>query len=185
LGNWLKEKRRKRMTTNELHEILDDENRKLTATENWLLSRGVFLDCRNCVNRKAGCFKDCKFYHSYKKEQTMSKEQIEEITMLCPFRKEGKCFLFEDGSVKCNMNCDMNDFAKVIYNAGYRKQSWISVDERLPTYEDGKVLIYTAYGISIAQKTTTNHWKGDNAIPKFITHWMPLPEPPKMKGGAE
>ena len=36
-------------------------------TENWLLSRGVFVDCRNCVNRKAGCFKDCKFYHSYKK----------------------------------------------------------------------------------------------------------------------
>ena len=60
-----------------------------------------------------------------------------------------------------------------------RRGGWISVDERLPTYKDGKVLIYTAYGISIAQKTTTNHWKGDNAIPKQITHWMPLPEPPK------
>ena len=76
--------------------------------------------------------------------------------------------------------------ATELYNAGYRKQSeWISVDERLPTRVDGKVLIYTPYGISIAQKTTTNHWKGDNAIPKLITHWMPLPEAPKMKGGAE
>lgn len=56
---------------------------------------------------------------------------------------------------------------------------WISVKDRLPTHEDGKVLICTAYGISIAQKTTTNHWKGDNAIPKLITHWMPLPEAPK------
>jgi hypothetical protein len=36
-------------------------------TENWLLSRGVFVDCRNCVNRKAGCFKDCKFYQGYRK----------------------------------------------------------------------------------------------------------------------
>lgn len=36
-------------------------------TENWLLSRGVFVDCRNCVTRKAGCFKDCKVYNSYKK----------------------------------------------------------------------------------------------------------------------
>ena len=63
--------------------------------------------------------------------------------------------------------------------AKFKEQSeWISVDERLPTYKDGKVLIYTAYGISVAQKTTTNHWKGDNAIPKQITHWMPLPEPP-------
>ena len=74
-------------------------------------------------------------------------------------------------------------FAEALYNADYRKQEWISVDERLPTLEDGKVLIYTPYGISIAQKTTTNHWKGDNAIPKLITHWMPLPEAPK--GGAE
>ena len=62
------------------------------------------------------------------------------------------------------------------------KSEWISVDERLPTWKDGKVLIHTRHGISIAQKTTTNHWKGDNAIPKLITHWMPLPEPPKMKG---
>lgn len=69
--------------------------------------------------------------------------------------------------------------AEALYDAGYRKQEWISVEERLPTLEDGKVLIYTPYGISIAQKTTTNHWKGENAIPKLITHWMPLPEPPK------
>ena len=78
----------------------------------------------------------------------------------------------------CNLNS--SEIAEHLYNAGYRKQSaWISVDERLPTWKDGKVLIHTRYGISIAQKTTTNHWKGDNAIPKLITHWMPLPEPPK------
>ena len=56
---------------------------------------------------------------------------------------------------------------------------WISVKDRLPTWEDGKVLIYTSYGISIAERTTSNRWKGDCAIPKLITHWMPLPEPPK------
>jgi hypothetical protein len=26
-------------------------------------------------------------------------------------------------------------------------------------------------------------WSGQ--IAKKVTHWMPLPEPPKMKGGAE
>ena len=75
-------------------------------------------------------------------------------------------------------------YSKAFYNAGYRKQSeWISVEERLPTWEDGKVLIYTPYGISIAERTTSNRWRGDCAIPKLITHWMPLPEAPK--GGAE
>lgn len=55
---------------------------------------------------------------------------------------------------------------------------WIRTKDRLPTYEDGKVLIYTPYGISIAERTVNNRWKGDCAIPKLITHWMPLPPVP-------
>lgn len=35
--------------------------------ENWLLARGCFVDCRKCVNCKEGCYKDCKFYQSYRK----------------------------------------------------------------------------------------------------------------------
>ena len=58
---------------------------------------------------------------------------------------------------------------------------WISVEDRLPSWEDGKVLIYTSYGISITQRTTNNRWSGDCAIPKLITHWMPLPAPPTEK----
>ena len=92
----------------------------------------------------------------------------------------------EMAKVICENIDRIDGLAEALYNAGYRKQSgWISVEERLPTWEDGKVMIYTPYGISIAQKTTTNHWKGDNAIPKLITHWMPLPEPPKMKGAND
>lgn len=71
------------------------------------------------------------------------------------------------------------------YDVGYHEQDWISVEDRLPTHKDGKVLIYTAYGISIAERTVNNRWRGDCAIPKLITHWMLLPEAPKMKGGAE
>ena len=77
------------------------------------------------------------------------------------------------------------EVAIALYNADYRKQEWISVEDRLPTWKDGKVLIYTTHGISIAQRTTSERWKGDCAIPKLITHWMPLPEPPKMKGESK
>ena len=63
------------------------------------------------------------------------------------------------------------------------KSEWISVEDRLPTHEDGKVLIYTVYGISIGEKTVSNRWRGDNAIPKQITHWMPLPPPPTENDG--
>ena len=60
-----------------------------------------------------------------------------------------------------------------------KAMQWTSVEDRLPDYKDGKVLIYTVYGISIAKRTINNRWEGHCAIPKFITHWMPLPEPPK------
>lgn len=54
------------------------------------------------------------------------KDQIEEMGKLCPFYEECKCNLLE--ATRCNFDCDMCDFAKTLYNAGYRKQSegvWI------------------------------------------------------------
>lgn len=50
------------------------------------------------------------------------KEQIEEMGKLCPFYEEGKCNLLEDEAAECNFNCDMCDFARTLYNAGYRKE---------------------------------------------------------------
>ena len=63
----------------------------------------------------------------------------------------------------------------------FRTTTWISVKDRLPSHKDGKVLIYTSYGISIAERTANNRWKGDCAIPKLITHWMSLPTPPNKE----
>jgi hypothetical protein len=72
-----------------------------------------------------------------------------------------------------------------LYNAGYRKQSgWISVDERLPMR--GELVL-----VSSMDKITKKHgwfylasydkerkwWNG--ASFGRVTHWMPLPEPPK------
>lgn len=51
------------------------------------------------------------------------KEQIEEMGKLCPFYEEGKCNLLEDEAAECNFDCDMCDFARTLYNAGFRKQS--------------------------------------------------------------
>lgn len=56
------------------------------------------------------------------------KEQIEEMGKLCPFYEEGKCNLLEDEAAECNFDCDMCDFARTLYNAGYRKQSENTVE---------------------------------------------------------
>ena len=71
----------------------------------------------------------------------------------------------------------------LVIGKGYRKQrEWIGVEERFPK-ESERVLVYGETGISFATR-----YKGDWLMPILyageITHWMPLPEPPKMKGGA-
>ena len=70
--------------------------------------------------------------------------------------------------------------AKHLYEKGYRKQKWISVDERLPErYET--VLVFNYGMISVDFIATNGRWY-EHIGHDGITHWMPLPEPPK--GGA-
>ena len=103
------------------------------------------------------------------------------------------------------------DDLKKAYEEGFadgKKQTeWISVDERLPEDVYGKdrekitVLVYTE-GKKVSQCSRCAEYKLIEREPfdrnvfrrtgkfywnksKRVTHWMPLPEPPKMKGGAE
>lgn len=64
------------------------------------------------------------------------------------------------------------------FKAAYPK--WISVEERVPENDDD-VLIITEFGISmgyydIYRDYWVDYTNGDSNI---VTHWMPLPEPPK------
>ena len=67
-----------------------------------------------------------------------------------------------------------------------KKGEWIPVTERLP--KDGDVLAYLKYANN-SRITAANYYKGtwqDCVMGRlylteegFVTHWMPLPEPPK------
>lgn len=61
-----------------------------------------------------------------------------------------------------------------------RKQSeWISVEDRMPPAL-GKVLVYSP--ILGVYMTCYTAYSPSFAEPS-VTHWMPIPEPPEMKGG--
>ena len=79
------------------------------------------------------------------------------------------------------------------YSAGYRKVEqgeWVSVEDRLPKTgekvlginSDGEFFLatYIEHKISPSARGyntwASNMWNGKP------THWMPLPQPPKMKG---
>jgi hypothetical protein len=116
------------------------------------------------------------------------KKQIEEMAKVL----ESTC-----DETECNhpTNCDLCQATR-LYDAGYRKQDWISVDERLPE-KDGRYLVAMKngdnYHISTRRFKRTDPpiwWKGHSygywaRHTGGVTHWMPLPEPPKMKGCAE
>ena len=67
------------------------------------------------------------------------------------------------------------------------ESAWISVEDRLPDKE-GTYLTYTDKEKTIIDvfciypSHGTKFWVGGNGK---VTHWMPLPEPPKMKGDIE
>lgn len=92
-------------------------------------------------------------------------------------------------------------YAKDLYWRGYRKQSeWISVDERLPENDYGKhwkerqhyLVMTEPSGLMRVARFGSKEfpWWVDShdtvmtsANYAKVTHWMPLPEAPKMKGG--
>jgi hypothetical protein len=146
----------------------------------------------------------------------MSKEQIKEMA----------AYLFKFAPILSENNCHY--VAEQAYKDGYRKQEWISVDERLPEsgvlclmccdvkrydgthrqyicdgfhaerfkekcyFTDGECATEyneetDEYYLEEGWYEEINNWDeySSIAINDTVTHWMPLPEPPKMKGGAE
>ena len=126
--------------------------------------------------------------------QMEREKQIEEIREMAismgAFPDNCKAF-------KCNecplYPCFEYQVSEHFYNAGYRKETqgeWISVEDRLPE-NDTQVLGYNGeihcYIVTesdfIKEKTWWLDNEGWNTAKGFgITHWQPLPTPPKMKG---
>jgi hypothetical protein len=57
------------------------------------------------------------------------------------------------------------------------KQRWIPVTERLP--EPGQEVIVFSGGVVEGTVFAYHFWNKDFQSWQHITHWMPLPEPPK------
>lgn len=72
--------------------------------------------------------------------------------------------------------------AKKLTAKGYTKQEWISVEERLPVIQ-GKYLVYTFDRLMFVCDLIDHYCNGDLQFDDYrVTHWMPLPQPPQMKG---
>lgn len=95
---------------------------------------------------------------------------------------------------KCYANdTHISEISETIYNEGYRKQEWISVEERLPECENvaetEALLFITRAGMveagyfgrgSVWRDVYFRHYRNSVGWDvSDVTHWMPMPEPPK------
>lgn len=121
----------------------------------------------------------------------MSREkQIDEMAKIVAVQRGYGCNEQDHCDMSCQVfkvGCIPHEDAQILYDAGYRKQEWISVDERLPEHLQ-KILIYDEFQkMTVATYIVYSKGGGDWSTPVRIngkiTHWMPLPEAPKMKGG--
>jgi hypothetical protein len=120
----------------------------------------------------------------------MSREkQIEEMAECCPYFWNGACTVDAANPTDCDLMCEMFGFMTSLVNAGYRKQEWISVKDRLPQ-EFVSVLGYMTDAEGFPPVRECYMVGRVFFFPALrdvrpVSHWMPFPEPPKMKGGAE
>ena len=71
------------------------------------------------------------------------------------------------------------EFADCLLANGVTVQEWISVDDRLPE-KDEIVIICTDKNFIYAGELIGDTWFLDNdSWTATVTHWMPLPQPPK------
>lgn len=66
--------------------------------------------------------------------------------------------------------------------ANLEQQRWVSVKDRLPD-KIGKVLVVDNGKVDI--NSWAGKYEGWYYVNKNITHWMPLPEPPKENNNEE
>lgn len=117
-----------------------------------------------------------------------SEKQIEEMAkaMCRNAMPNGNCATDDE---PCALECVYGYCAERLYCKGYRKQEWISVEERLPK-EFVSVLGYMTDAEGFPPVRECYMVGRVFFFPALrdvrpVSHWMPLPEAPKMKGGAE
>ena len=79
--------------------------------------------------------------------------------------------------------------ATYLYNADYRKQEWISVEDMLPNRDELVLCVGAKGGMFLGERLSLN-FDGKSAyanVPnsrggRYAVYWMPLPQPPQMRG---
>ena len=95
----------------------------------------------------------------------------------------GECANYDWKKHRCKLGCNEGEPQEPFYRdcplPSVNVGEWISVSERLPEKQANFLIADDKGNMEIALWTKQFGWfSGSNRVKK-VTHWMPLPEPPK------
>lgn len=108
---------------------------------------------------------------------------VDECNKKCPYWMENDKFDIDNPNAEISDGHQLCCAAADMLEQDAEKTSWISVKDRLPE-DDATYLVYgrNGYGIVFAVYYGDGEWLTCDDltnITRFVTHWMPLPKPPK------
>ena len=115
----------------------------------------------------------------------MEIQKVKELALANGFK------LKEQASGNMDLHSYVYEFANAIEQAAKAQavQEWISVEDNLPNRQVN-VLVASKHDFLCIASLTNNHknnkfYDGDGFAINSITHWMPLPKPPKAQEPAD
>lgn len=109
--------------------------------------------------------------------------QVDECNKKCPYWLENDKFDLYGPNAEISDRYQLCRAAADMLEQDAKKTSWISVKDRMPE-DNATYLVYgrNGYGIVFAVYYGDGEWLTCDDltnITRFVTHWMPLPEPLK------
>ena len=88
---------------------------------------------------------------------------------------------YESGSCELTScrSCNARNIADHLISNGVTVQEWVSVEDRLPE-ENTTVIVATDNGIVFQCLYSYDGWNLWDGNEVNITHWQPMPQPPKV-----
>lgn len=100
----------------------------------------------------------------------------------------GECANYDWKKHRCKLGCNEGEPQEPFFTdcplptVDTKPTEWISVDERLPDKQAQFLIVDDEGYMEIALWTRQFGWFSHINRGNKVTHWMPLPEPPMMKG---